>query len=110
MNNNNKRWSQEEVDLLKETVRTHSHNREEAFRIVVEKTGRTAGAVNFKWYNEVKHQSSKCFISLGGNGKVIVNGTSYAPLKEKGRGTRPVSKNPREMLKLIKELLNSIEL
>lgn len=109
MENANKRWTTEECSLLEETVRAYSYNREEAFRIVAAKTGRTARAIALKWYNEVKHQSSKCFISLGGNGKVIVNGTSYAPLKEKGKGTNPVSKNPREILKLIKELLNSIE-
>lgn len=110
MKKNHKRWSQEEADLLKETVRNHSHNREEAFRIVSEKTGRAVSSIHMKWYNDIRRSSSKCFLSLGGNGDVIVNGTSYAPSKKKGIGTEPISESPKEVLKLIKELLNSIEL
>lgn len=62
MEQKKKRWTDEEVKYLSDQVKANPQNLSAAFRNVAEKTGRTVGAVNVKWYDYTKKGNHKTFV------------------------------------------------
>lgn len=66
-----KKWTAEEDNMLVQAVKENPDNLSRGFREVAEKTGRTVGAISFRWYvhlsnPESKHYvGSRCFINMG---------------------------------------------
>lgn len=82
-----KKWTSKEIEILVHTVKNSPYNLQECFRIVAKETGRTLGAVHFKWYNDIKYtaEGRKAMFTISKNkiyeGKIHRSNYKVNPIK-----------------------------